>query len=119
MENKFIIEVGGEAINLGASGKAQLVRLAKTTKFIDAYGRTAMKNVQSQDGNADYLSIIVAFIGGLDEEGLILLGEIVTGKDKAFVEEHFDLTWVIEGVSLLLQTPALGKIRERFFGNMG
>mgnify|MGYP003438036494 CR=1 FL=1 len=57
METKdFILEVGGEKINLAASGKAQLVRLSRITKFIDIYGKTAVKSIQTRDGeNVDML----------------------------------------------------------------
>lgn len=118
--NEYTIEVGGEVVNLASAGRAQLTRLTKATKFIDLYGKTAIKSIQTREGESvDMLGLLISFLGGLDEEGLIMLGEVVSAKDKEFVEENFDLDWVVDGLGKLLQTPAFQKLRERFFGNQG
>jgi hypothetical protein len=119
----YKIEIGGEVIDLAAKGKAQLSRLAKVSQFINLYGTSVIKDMNfggmNENAATDMVVVITKFIGSLEQDGLVLLGEIVSGKDAVFVEENFDLEWVIDGVTMLLETPAFRKLVERFFGSQG
>lgn len=115
-----IIEIGGESVSLAQGGMAQVKRLSKATQFLNTYGKAAIKDVnfQSLDENSqtDMLTIIISLLGTLDEGAWVLVGEFVSGKDKEFVKENFDLEWVIEGLTWLLQTGPYRKLVDRFFG---
>lgn len=116
---EWVIEVGGNTYDLSEKGYAQLQRLSLATKFIDLYGKQAVRNLDVEmEGMArvDTFTLLISLIGNIDEKGFLWLGRIVTLEDEDFVKENFDLEWIVEGLRLLLTTPSFKKIRDSFFG---
>lgn len=114
------IVIGDETIDLSERGLVQIKRLSSLGKFLKDYGNLAIKQSDFsgvQEGNsAGILQFVLDFVGSIDESGLVLLGQIVSGKDETFVKENFDLEWVVDGIVILINMPAFRKIVDRFFG---
>ena len=121
MEQDFILEVGGEKINLAEKGKGQMVRTLAASKFLNQYGLAAIRNLQfdpeDEEAQLNGTTLMTEVLSSLDYEALLLIGRAITGKENEFIEEHFDLEWIVDGVFLLVKIPAFEKIRDRFFGN--
>ena len=122
-EREFVIEVAGKTINLEEKGRNQLLRLTLISEFFSKYGRSFIRSLDEQAvdfdnlNTAGLLALIVDFLGTLDEQAYILLGRIVSAESSEFVEENFDLEWVIEGLEKLVKVPVFRKTVLRFFGN--
>jgi hypothetical protein len=56
----------------------------------------------------------------LDPEALLELGCVLTMCDEKFVEEYFDIGWVIDAAGRIIKyQPVIRRLTQGFFGRLG
>ena len=72
-----------------------------------------------QDDNTGKLGIDM-ILQLLDPDALLELGCVLIMHDEAFVEEYFDIGWVLDAASRIIKhQPAIRRLTQGFFGRLG
>ena len=71
----------------------------------------------------DMIHMIFSVLGNMTPDDVVELGLIILNmkrskENKAFVEDHFDFAWYIDGVGKLFKLPPFKVLVENFFGKM-
>lgn len=96
-----VLKVGGKRINVIATGLTQKVQLAAIQDWMKRYLLPHLDGVEFTE-EANLHSVATTFTALLDSEALVKLGMIITREDKKFVEENFDLSWIVDGAAALV-----------------
>jgi len=118
------IQLGDETFCLVRRGRAQLDQINRLREWLRVYAKPAIEKAYPQ-GNEDVKNAGIAegielVIGLLDADALVELGCILLLKDKEFVEEHFDISWIIDAIGRVVKfQPAFNKLIQGFFGKRG
>lgn len=123
-DNSKALQLGGEIINLIHRGPTQLKQIGLLKEFLEDYAKPIVGMISPEgklnSGGNGVETAINFLVGILEPDALIKLGSCIIMKDAAFVEEQFDIGWVIDGASIILKNqPALRKITSGFFGKRG
>jgi len=123
-DNPKALQLGGEIINLIHRGPTQLKQIGLLKEFLEGYAKPIIGMISPEgklnSGGNNIETGINLLVGVLDPDALVKLGECIIMKDAAFVEEQFDIGWIIDGASIILKNqPALRKITSGFFGRRG
>jgi hypothetical protein len=117
------IQLGTETFALITRGRAQLSQIACLREWLKVYAKPAVTEIYGKQKDGENLGVEAGFnlaLELLDEDALVELGVLVTGSEKDFVEEHFDLGWVFDAaVKIIKHQPAIQRIVSGFFGRRG
>ena len=122
--NSKALQLGGEVINLIHRGPTQLKQIGLLKEFLEDYAKPIVGMItpegKTTTGTNNIETGINLLVGVLEPDALLKLGSCIIMKDAAFVEEQFDIGWIIDGASIILKNqPALRKITSGFFGKRG
>lgn len=123
-DNPQSIRLGDETFHLVRRGRAQLDQINRLREWLRVYAKPAIEAAYpsgdkdvAQGGVAEGIELVV---GLLDADALVELGCILLLKDKEFVEEHFDIAWIIDAISKIVKyQPAFNRLVQGFFGRRG
>jgi len=105
-----VVNVNGTEFTVGHANAAQISGIAKILSRIGAAAGSGAKDLE--DG--DYLSVIAAVIGAIEEDQLVNLAALCIGSDREFAEENFDLVWVSEALAILVEETDLSAVVKNF-----
>jgi len=94
-------------------GKASAAQVSGIARILSRIGSAAGKGAQDlSDG--DYLSVIAAIVGAVDEDELVSLAALCIGSDEKFAKDNFDLVWVTEALAVLIEETNLDAVIKNF-----
>lgn len=122
-DKETVIEVGGKEINLVVRGKAQMNQLEAfrmwlkqdvSPKLSELSGTNVEGLKQGDMTLADGINILIEL---LEIDSIVRLGAVVIREDQEFVEEHFDIGWIIDGLMTILNhQPGFVRLTQGFIG---
>lgn len=116
--NPKAIQLGEEVIELLHQGRAQLDQIGRLRNWLQVYAKPVLK--ASKSGEDSQEAGIDALLALLDPEALVELGSVLILKDSKFVEEWFDISWVLDVLGRVAKyQPAIKKLTQGFFGKLG
>ena len=115
------IQLGEERIKLLQRGRPQLDQIGRLRDWLNVWARPLMEGAgkSKKDDDAEKLGIDM-ILQLLDPDALLELGCVVIMRDEAFVEEHFDIGWVLDAAGKIIRhQPAIRRLTQGFFGGLG
>jgi len=119
-----VIWLGGESIELLQRGRAQLDQIGKLRDWLNVWARPLMEGVgkskkKGDDDDAQQMGINM-ILQLLDPGALLELGCVLTLCEETFVEEYFDIGWVLDAAGKIMKNqPAIQRLTQGFFGRLG
>jgi hypothetical protein len=115
------IALGGEEINLLQRGRSQLEQIGKLRDWMNVWARPIMERAgKSKKDDATQELGIDMIIQLLEPDSLLELGCVLIMRDPDFVGEYFDIGWVIDATTRIVQQqPAIKRLTQGFFGRLG
>jgi len=118
------IQLGDETFHLVRRGRAQLDQINRLREWLRVYAKPAIEAAYpsgdkdvARGGISEGIGLVV---GLLDADALVELGCILLLKDKEFVEEYFDIAWIVDAISKVVKyQPAFNRLVQGFFGRRG
>jgi len=118
-----VFKVGDREIDLITRGRPQIAQIQAVMDWLRTYAKPAITKLYPQGKDAAEIGAAEGFdllLEVLDTDALVDLGAVVSREERAFVEEHFDLAWILDGVGVILRNqPAIGRVIQGFFGRRG
>lgn len=115
------IWLGEERIELLQRGRAQLDQIGKLRDWLGIWARPLLEGAgkSKKDDDAEKVGIDM-ILQLLDPEALLELGCVLIMRDEPFVEEHFDIGWVLDVAGKIIKhQPAIRRLTQGFFGRLG
>ncbi len=127
-EKSTEIKLGNEVIPLLQVGRPQLDQIGKLREWLDAWARPLMEgavksakagDAKKEDDDTGKLGIDMV-LQLLNPDALLELGCLLIMRDEEFVEEYFDIGWVLDVVGKIVkQQTAIRRLTQGFFGRFG
>lgn len=116
------ILLGDERIKLLQRGRPQLDQIGLLRDWLNVWARPLMESAgksKKGDDNAEKVGIDM-ILQLLDPQALLELGCVLTMREEAFVEEHFDIGWLLDAAGKIIKhQPAIRRLTQGFFGRLG
>jgi len=115
------ILLGDERIKLLQRGRPQLDQIGLLRDWLNVWARPLMESAgkSKKDDNAEKVGIDM-ILQLLDPQALLELGCVLTMREEAFVEEHFDIGWLLDAAGKIIKhQPAIRRLTQGFFGRLG
>jgi len=115
------IWLDGERIELLQRGRAQLDQIGKPRVWLGIWARPLLEGAgKSKKDDDDQKLGIDMILNLLDPQALLELGCVLIMREEPFVEEHFDIGWVIDVAGKIIKhQPAIRRLTQGFFGRLG
>jgi hypothetical protein len=129
-DDPLIFRIGGEEISLDKKGRDYAEQFGNLTAWLGTYGLSGIfsayeAGIIGEDGSDSDVEMLVSSLSHIVQssvgpDAMIELGSVLIGRDKDFVEEHFDPGWFVDAlVSLIDNKPgikgAFVRLWQRFF----
>lgn len=118
----YAIVVGGEEFSLRFKGARQVAAMSRLREWLRDDLRAALDEAKIDDlgGKIDFRQGINLAYAILDPQIFVGLGEVLLNKDEDFVEEHFDLDWIIGGAEVAYNANKfIKRLTSAFFTRPG
>lgn len=122
-DEETVIELGGKEIDLITRGKPQMEQLSAFRLWLRQDVSPKLKTLSGEDveelqkGNMVLSDGIDLLIELLDVDAIARLGGVLIREDEDFVEEHFDIGWIIDSLFIILNhQPGFVRLTQGFFG---
>jgi hypothetical protein len=111
-----VIRVGGKRINLITTGHEQRLQIEALREWIvkDLAPKLAKGDWKRWgEGDVTLGDLTDVIIPLLDTSCLVRLGMIISREDREFVEENFDLAWIVHGFMAIMRfQPGLKEVKR-------
>jgi hypothetical protein len=122
-DKETVIEVGGKEIDLITRGRPQMEQLDAFRMWLQQDLSPKLSKLSGEDveewqqGTMVLSDGIDLLIELLDVEAIARLGMVLIREEQDFVEEHFDLGWIIDSLTIILNNqPGFVRLTQGFFG---
>lgn len=122
-DEETVIEVGGKEIDLITRGKPQMEQLSAFRMWLREDVSPKLKALTGEDmeelqrGDMVLSDGIDLLIELLDVDAIARLGAVLIREEYDFVEEHFDIGWIIDSLAIILNNqPGFVRLTQGFFG---
>lgn len=115
------IKLGDETIPLLQRGRPQLDQIDKLREWLEVWARPLIEGAvkKQEDDDTGELGIDMV-LQLLNSDALLGLGCVLIMRDEAFVEEYFDIGWVLDVAGRIVKhQPAIRRLTQGFFGKFG
>lgn len=111
--------VAGKEFDLVKSGRDQAEQVVQLGKWINTYGIPALSSMMNDAGEISFtggIDLLGDIISALSADALVDLFVVVLGCSKRFANEHFDVSSLIDAITIVYdEQPSISRLLARFF----
>lgn len=113
-EKPYTIVVGDKVFSMRPKGRDQLALIGRLSEFLENELAGVFESLDgSMTGTVENLRALASLV---DPEILVSLGTVITGEDKEFISDHFDIDWIVGAAEMLYHAnQSIKRLLSRFF----
>ena len=117
-----VFKIGNREIDLRKKGREQAVQIEKLNRWLKEHISPLSDQIKGNQSEAGF-GLFIAMLGELTADGQIELANTVLGSrdvtgallPDGFVDEFYDINWVIDAVQVAGQAAAVQRLLTSFF----